>query len=63
MKIPANSEVAVQSVKINKNGLLSIGQNNSNFGSFIGKPLSDDLRRDEGVNHPVFYSVIRSGVV
>ncbi len=63
MKIPANSEVAVQSVKINKNGLLSIGQNNSNFGIFVGKPLSDDLRLDEGVNHPVVDSVIRSGVV
>lgn len=39
MRIPANSEVALQSVKINKNGLAIVDRANSQFNHYFGVPL------------------------
>lgn len=40
MKIPKDSEIAVQSVKINKNGLQSINRANSTFATYWGRPMA-----------------------
>ena len=40
MKIPADSEVAVQSVKLNKNGLQSVDRYNSTFATYWGRPIT-----------------------
>tara|TARA_R100001440_G_scaffold31594_3_gene50168 strand:+ start:1 stop:1914 length:1914 start_codon:yes stop_codon:yes gene_type:complete len=39
MKIPPNSEIALQSAKINKNGLFILDRNNSNFAHYFGAPV------------------------
>lgn len=39
IKIPANSEIALQSCKINKNGLLIVDKSNSGFSHFFGVPV------------------------
>ena len=58
MKIPANSEIAVQSVKINKSGELSVGANNSNFCLHIGQDVGDGVTTlDDSVSHPVYDSI------
>ena len=49
MKIPANSEIAVQSVKINKNGLLIVDRTNSGFGHYFGVPVGTPTTPD--INH------------
>ena len=41
LKIPANSEIAVQSVKINKNGKFNLDLTNSVFGFYFGEELSE----------------------
>lgn len=41
MKIPKDSEIAVQSVKINKNGLQSVDRFNSTFATYWGRPITD----------------------
>ncbi len=41
MKIPANSEIALQSAKINKNGLFVLDRTNSNFCHYFGTPIGD----------------------
>ena len=61
-KIEADSEIAVQSVKINKNGLISVGEYNSNYSMYLGETLDEDLLLEESVYHPVADSVIRDGV-
>ena len=39
MRIPANSEVALQSAKINKNGVAIVNRANSNFNHYFGVPV------------------------
>lgn len=41
MKIPANSEIALQSAKINKNGLFVLDRSNSGFCHYFGTPVED----------------------
>ena len=42
LKIPANSQIALQSAKINKTGELVISKSNSIFGHYFGRPLTGD---------------------
>lgn len=41
MKIPPNSEIALQSAKINKNGLFVLDRTNSGFSHYFGTPVED----------------------
>ena len=41
MKIPPNSEIALQSAKINKNGLFILDRSNSGFCHYFGTPVGD----------------------
>lgn len=41
MKIPPNSEIALQSAKINKNGLFVLDRSNSGFCHYFGTPVED----------------------
>jgi len=41
MKIPPNSEIALQSAKINKNGLFVLDRTNSGFCHYFGRPVED----------------------
>ena len=58
-KIEKDSEIAVQSVKINKNGQLSIGSSNSNYSFYLGEDIDDALTLEESVYHPVADSIVR----
>tara|TARA_R110000765_G_scaffold266008_2_gene365441 strand:+ start:1139 stop:3100 length:1962 start_codon:yes stop_codon:yes gene_type:complete len=60
-KVEADSEIAVQSVKINKNGLLSIGPYNSNYAMYLGKNLDADTpyNLEDSTYHPYADSVVR----
>ena len=42
LKIPANSQIALQSAKINKTGELVVSKSNSIFGHYFGRPLTGD---------------------
>lgn len=66
-KIETDSEIAVQSVKLNKSGLLSVGQYNSNYALYFGSDIVDTAAvkkyLQDSVNHPVADSVVRgSGI-
>ena len=41
MKIPPNSEIALQSAKINKNGLFVLDRSNSGFCHYFGRPVEN----------------------
>jgi len=41
LKIPANSQIALQSAKINKTGEIIVSKSNSVFGHYFGRPLTD----------------------
>src|SRR5210317_642003 len=41
LKIPANSQIALQSAKINKTGEIIVSKSNSIFGHYFGRPLTD----------------------
>ena len=43
MRIPANSEIALQSAKINKNGLFILDRTNADFCHYFGTPIGDHL--------------------
>tara|TARA_R100000654_G_scaffold24805_2_gene47988 strand:+ start:4620 stop:6608 length:1989 start_codon:yes stop_codon:yes gene_type:complete len=60
IKLPEDCEVAVQSVKINKNGLYSVNRANSKFGLYFGQDLTPALTLEETTNHPVSGSIINS---
>lgn len=57
-KIPPNSEIALQSAKINKNGLFVVDRANSGFSHYFGVPQDDNL--DESTTQP-FSAVIGAG--
>jgi hypothetical protein len=42
-KVPANSEIAVQSVKINRSGNISINEDNSVYGFYFGEEIDIDV--------------------
>lgn len=46
MKIPANSEIALQSCKINKSGMMTVDKSNSRFNHFFGVPVGDATTPD-----------------
>ena len=63
MKIPKDSEIAVQSVKINKNGLQSLNRLNSTFATYWGRPIANGgYTNDESIYdtpyHPHITSVV-----
>lgn len=63
MKIPKDAEIAVQSVKINKNGLQSINRANSTFATYWGRPMDGgNLPAGRGIfdtpYHPCITSVV-----
>jgi len=62
MKIPPNSEIALQSAKINKNGLFVLDRTNSGFCHYFGVPV-EDLYFDNIANSTTtpFRAVIGAG--
>lgn len=42
MRIPKNSEIALESAKINKNSLMVVDRTNTGYGFYFGKPLADE---------------------
>lgn len=46
MRIPPNSEIALQSAKINKNGLFILDRSNSGFCNYFGTPVEDVFSQD-----------------
>jgi hypothetical protein len=50
--IPADSEVALQSVKLNKEGLFSLDRSNSQMYQYIGRKLTDSFTFDKSPRHP-----------
>ena len=59
-KIEKDSEIAVQSVKINKNGQLSVASSNSNYSFYLGENIDENLTLEDSVYHPVQDSIVRS---
>lgn len=55
--IPPNSEVALESIKMNKDGIFSVGRSNSTMYQYIGKKLTDDFTFDESPRHPALIRV------
>jgi len=55
--IPPNSEVALQSIKMNKDGVFSVGRTNSTMYQYIGKKLTDDFTFEESPRHPALIRV------
>jgi len=51
-KIPANSEIAVQSVKINRSGNLDFNQSNTIYSFYFGEELGADGRQREVLSIP-----------
>lgn len=62
MRIPPNSEIALQSAKINKNGLFILDRSNSGFCNYFGTPVEDVFSKDinDTTTQP-FRGVIGSG--
>jgi hypothetical protein len=62
MRIPPNSEIALQSAKINKNGLFVLDRSNSGFCNYFGTPVEDVFSKDinDTTTQP-FRGVIGSG--
>jgi len=62
MIIPPMSEIALQSAKINKNGLFILDRTNSGFAHYFGTPI-DDLHNDDIENSTTqpFRAVIGAG--
>jgi len=62
MKIPPNSEIALQSAKINKNGLFILDRTNSNFCHYFGTPV-ESMHNDniENATQVPFRATIGAG--
>ena len=62
LRIPPNSEIALQSAKINKNGLFVLDRSNSGFCNYFGTPVEDVFSEDinDTTTQP-FRGVIGSG--
>lgn len=62
MKIPPKSEIALQSAKINKNGLFVLDRSNSGFCNYFGTPVQDVNSGDiKDTTTQPFRAVIGSG--
>jgi hypothetical protein len=64
MKIPPNSEIALQSAKINKNGLFVLDRSNSGFCHYFGTPVgdgTDEVANIEDSTTVPFRAVIGAG--
>jgi len=59
--IPKNSEVALQSLKINKDGTFEVGRSNSLFYQYIGTKLTDTLTYDLSTRHPGYTRIFPHG--
>jgi len=55
--IPKDSQVALQSLKMNKDGLFSVGRFNSTMYQYIGKKLTESFTYDESPRHPALIRV------
>jgi len=55
--LPKDSEVALQSVKLNKDGLFSLNRSNSLMYQYIGKKLSDTFQAEQSPRHPALIRV------
>ena len=55
--IPKNSQVALQSLKMNKDGLFSLGRFNSTMYQYIGTKLTESFTFDESPRHPALIRV------
>lgn len=60
MTIDKDSEVSVQSVKLNKNGLYSVNRQNSRFGCYFGRDITPAETIEETPNHPFAGSIINT---
>ncbi len=64
LKIPANSEIALQSAKINKNGLFVLDRVNSGFCQYFGTPIGEGADQIESLEKSTtqpFRAVIGAG--
>jgi hypothetical protein len=61
--IPKNSEVALQSLKINKDGTFQVGRSNSLFYQYIGTKLTDVFTFDKSPRHPGYTRIFPHGEV
>ena len=52
LKIPPNSQIAVQSVKINKSGNILLNKYNTQFGFYVGRN-PDDAQWDSAIDNPI----------
>ena len=59
--IPKNSEVALQSLKINKDGTFQVGRSNSLFYQYIGTKLTDSFTFDKSPRHPGYTRIYPHG--
>ena len=59
--IPKNSEVALQSLKINKDGTFQVGRSNSLFYQYIGTKLTDSFTFDRSPRHPGYTRIYPHG--
>lgn len=63
MVIPANSEVSLESLKINKDGTFQVNRSNSLFYQYIGTKLTDVLTSDLSTRHPGYTRIYPHGEV
>lgn len=61
--IPKNSEVALQSLKMNKDGTFQVGRSNSLFYQYIGEKLTDTFTYDLSTRHPAYTRIYPHGEV
>ena len=58
MKIPPNSQIALQSAKINKNGTFQINRENSTFTLYFGEvPATGDTNLDSFASAPTYGTI------
>ena len=61
--IPANSEVALQSLKINKDGTFQVARTNNLFYQYIGKKLTDSFTYDLSTRNVAYTRIYPEGEV
>jgi hypothetical protein len=61
--IPKNSEVALQSLKINKDGTFQVARSNNLFYQYIGKKLTDDFTYDLSTRNVAYTRIFPQGEV
>ena len=61
--IPKNSEVALQSLKINKDGTFQVARSNNLFYQYIGKKLTDTFTYDLSPRNVAYTRIFPEGEV